>query len=102
MTRRRSVSLPRLPTPEELDAAPELAILAALEATLALTIVALQAAHPETWCEPHPFRAPPPDARAAQGLIAAARRLGTDLLEYLDMLRRSRPPLPPSSDDIPF
>ena len=54
MTRRfapDSRNLDRIPTPDDLDRAPELAILAALDHTLELAATALVCAHPEL-CDP--------------------------------------------------
>jgi hypothetical protein len=54
MTRRfapDSRNLDRIPTPDDLDRAPELAILAALDHTLELATTALVCAHPEL-CDP--------------------------------------------------
>ena len=54
MTRRfapDSRNLDRIPTPDDLDRAPELAILAVLDHTLELAAAALAGAHPEL-CDP--------------------------------------------------
>lgn len=86
-------------TPEEASQAPELLVLASLDATLHALRVAIVAAFPELLRERGKERDPP--------LLAAARRL-TDrasMLEvsarlYRDELEYARPPDPPH--DLPF
>ncbi|MCA1823401.1 MAG: hypothetical protein LC640_03900 [Frankia sp.] len=99
--RARTGSPPDSPTPHELVAAPELAILAALQNLIELSTRALLAAHPELigeWSHLHP-----PDAQAvhADRLIRLASRLANATTRYhtaaLAALER-----PDTDDDIPF
>ena len=58
MTRRfapDSRNLDRIPTPDDLDRAPELAILAALDHTLAVSVAVLAGAHPELGDSERPY-----------------------------------------------
>ena len=81
----------RLPTPDELGHAPELAILGALAATIDLALVALVAVHPELQA-----RADGRDlvtaAAAAQAdhVIGTAQALSAALARYRITRRRAR------------
>ena len=90
------------PTPRDLVAAPELAVLAALQHILELSTFALLATHPELEGEPSHLR--PPDSRAvlADQVIRLATRLEQATARYhaavLADLRRPDA----RDDDLPF
>lgn len=87
MTRRgpsRSGSGDPIPTPDDLDRAPELAILAALDHTLALAAAALACAHPEL-CDPErPYwlGSPTRSVTIAKTLVRRTRSLQRALRAY--------------------
>jgi hypothetical protein len=84
------------PTPQALDAAPELGLLAALEATLELSLRALVAAHPALADRERPAWALDRSPRC----VAAHRFVdrAAALLQALDAYRATfpAPPTPPS------
>lgn len=86
------MSRTRLPTPAELDETPALALLAALDHALELTLRALLAAHPQLGDPECPAwaRDPAPAHPAAERLVAAASALA----EAIDAYRRTVTPLP--------
>ena len=65
------------PSVDELYAAPELAVLAVLETTVDVALVALVAAHPDDFYEPCP-----PERRAARALVEAARNVASAVNRY--------------------
>lgn len=73
-----------LPTPDELADAPELAIVAALDHLLELTLRALVSAHPQLGDTECPFwaRHTDPASQAAERILAAARPLAAALQAY--------------------
>lgn len=78
------MSVRRPPTPQELADVPELAILAALDATLALALRALVAAHPQLVdpeC-PHWARDVSAERDAAERILTASVPLSTAIEEY--------------------
>jgi hypothetical protein len=77
-------SLDRTLTPDELDRAPELAILSALEATLELAAIALACAHPELRDpdSPNSHRPNPPGLAIANTLARRSRALQRALRTY--------------------
>jgi len=82
----------RLPTPDELDDAPELAIVAALDEILELTLRALVSFHPQLGdpeC-PHWVRNASPASEAADCILAAARPLAGALEAYRGVVARRR------------
>ncbi|MDQ3301133.1 MAG: hypothetical protein M3619_31520 [Myxococcota bacterium] len=96
---RLRVSAP--PTPQELVAAPELAILAALHDLIDLATRTLVAAHPEILGEPSYLRPLDSQARLAERLIQLASRLADEITRYhvatLAALHR-----PDTDNDLPF
>ena len=74
----------RLPTPAELDEAPELAILAALDGTLAIALRALVAAHPQLGDSECPawVRRASAASDAADRILHASKRLANALDAY--------------------
>lgn len=81
----------RLPTPDEIDGAAELAILAALDHTLELALRALVAAHPQLGDSDCPSwaRDAAPARAAADRVLAAAVHLTHALEAYRRALPRS-------------
>jgi hypothetical protein len=73
------------PSVLDLYAAPELAVLAVLEAGVDVALVALIAAHPDDDDDPVP-----PERRAARQLIEAARDLASAVNRYRLALARAR------------
>lgn len=68
------------PAVDELYAAPELAVLAVLETTVDVALVALVAAHPDDFYDDD---APcPPERRAARALVEAARDVASAVNRY--------------------
>ena len=87
MTRRDAPeprSFDRIPTPDDLDDAPELAILAALDHTLELAASALACAHPELLDPERPYwlGSPTRAVTTAQTLVCRTRRLQRALRAY--------------------
>lgn len=81
-----------LPTPGELDHAPELAIVAALDEILELTLRTLASLHPQLGdaeC-PHWARSPSAASEAAHRILAAARTLADALGAYRSVVARRR------------
>ena len=96
-----------LPSPEELDQAPQLALLAVLDRSLEIAAYAVLVAHPElSDPEPPPYWRPPDrSANAAESLLRVAARLRRALSLYrITTLRAtlSHPPGEPLADDLPF
>ena len=89
------------PTPRDLAAAPELAVLAALQHILELSAFALLAMHPDLESEPSYLRPPDPHAVLADQVIRLATRLEEATARYraavLADLHR-----PDARDDLPF
>jgi len=78
----------RRPRVEDLYAAPELAVLAVLEAAVDVSLVALVAAHPDDHeLEDDP---PPPERVAARALVEAVRNVADAVNRYRLALRLSR------------
>lgn len=78
----------RRPRVEDLYAAPELAVLAVLEAAVDISLVALVAAHPDDHeLEDDP---PPPERVAARALVVAARDVADAVNQYRLALSRAR------------
>ena len=110
MTRRGALaarSFDRIPTPDELDSAPELAILAALDHTLELATRALACAHPELADPERPYwllqspRVPP----AAKTLIHRTAALTRALRAYrkaVEIQRQDEAASARNRDDLPF
>ena len=101
-SRRRAPRPPPLAstTPEELLAAPELALLAALQQLLDLAALTLLTVYPELASERSPLRPLDPQATAAAELLQRGARLTEAMADYrvatLAALHR------PDTDDIPF
>ncbi len=86
----------RLPTADEIAAAPELAILGALEAAIDLALVTLVAAQPELQPTDDQHDAVTTAAAAAgDRIIVAAQGLASAIAAY-------RLTLPAPDDDLPF
>ena len=108
MTRRfapDSGHLERIPTPGDLDRAPELAILAALDLTLELATAALVCAHPEL-CDPErPYwiSSPTRSLTLAKTLVRRAHGLQRAIRAYRRALEtRPRHEESPDLDDLDF
>jgi hypothetical protein len=107
MTRRLIASEPprrtkhSWPTPDELVEAPELAILTLLDTNLELALRALVAAHPALADPDRPpwTLEPSPSGRAAEILLASAKRLHQALETYRDAVAPRHDGLP---DDNAF
>ncbi|MCC7386899.1 MAG: hypothetical protein IT384_33995 [Deltaproteobacteria bacterium] len=87
-------------TPEDLAAAPELAVVILLEHAIAVTADALLAAHPALIGEPPAWRVTK-DLIAARHLLRAASRLARTIVLYRDCvlpLVRDRPSNAPATD----
>ena len=85
----------RLPTCRELVCAPELAILAAIEAALDVAIVALVAAQPELQpTADQRVAISTMGAETADDVIGCAQALATAIAAYRDALRDEPPDLP--------
>jgi hypothetical protein len=109
MTRRRGAPeaqrFDRIPTPDALDGAPELAILVALDHTLELAASALVSAHPELLDPERPYwlRSPPRAVTIAQTLIRRTRGLQRTLRAYREAVEtRHRHGVSGNLDDFPF
>ncbi len=88
----------RLPTPHEIAAAPQLAVLASLTATIDVTLVAIVAAHDELQRRDDGRDAVgTPIAAAADNLIAQAQALAVAIRDYRQLLHGVVAPLPPSA-----
>ena len=108
MTRRfapDSGNLDRIPTPDDLDRAPELAILAALDHTLAVSVAALAGAHPELGDPERPYwlGSPSRSVTIAKTLIRRALGLQRTIRAYRRALEiRRQLEGSTSLDDIDF
>lgn len=117
MTAVRDLPSGWLPTPPQLEQAPELAVLVALDSTLEVAACAVQVVHPEIDDDPEcPYWAAPPDRLAAENLLVLIDRLRTALARYREALPEAPPaePIPDnpydddpsapddSHDEIPF
>jgi hypothetical protein len=87
----------RCPTVDEVYAAPQLGVLALLEAAVDVALVALVAAHPDD--EPEPADVPL-ERRAARNVVAAAGTLSTALDRYRLAVARARER--DRDDQLPF
>ena len=95
------------PRPPELDAAPELAVLATLRASVQILTSALLSAHPHLagdfdWSQPHDD-----DVRAAYRVFVRADHLRKAIDHYRDIIAIARlipdhDDFGPIADDIPF
>jgi hypothetical protein len=95
MTRRDppgSPKIDRLPTPDDLVDAPELAILAALDRTLDLAVRALVCEHPELADPERPYWLPhaSPLTTAAQTLVDQTHDLKQALIAYREAIQIRR------------
>ena len=104
MIRRRTPgALPWSPTIPEIDAAPELSILAALVAVLDIVSDALWAANPELGDDCRPYWRPPPATVCdAANILRGAARLRCAVDRYHQAVTSPPAPEPPPSDDILF
>jgi hypothetical protein len=108
MTRRdapASRTFDRIPTPDDLAAAPELAILAALDHTLDLAASALACAHPELMDPERPYwRGSPTRALTiAETLVRRTRGFQRAIRAYRTALEiRPRREESPHLDDLDF
>jgi hypothetical protein len=98
------VSLHRIPTPAELDEAPELALLHALDEILDLVPRVLVAAHPELADPDAPFwvREAPRTTRKANDIVATTHRLQQHLRDYRTAIARARDQRRKADPEIPF
>lgn len=88
------------PRPPEIDAAPELAVLAATRAVVEITVAALLAANFElTAGDDSPL---PISAAAARRIIDDVARLRRSIDAYRDILAALAAVDEPGGDDIPF
>ena len=84
-----------MPTWHELACAPELAILASIETTLDVALVALVAAQPELWpSADHRDAIASTTAEAADRVISCAQNLAAAIVDYRAALRDDRHDLP--------
>jgi len=90
----------RLPTPDDLLDAPELAILAALDLMLDLALHALVCEHPELADPERPYWLPQasPSATAARTVVAQADDLKQALVTYREAIEIRRQEGPSDSD----
>ena len=92
---------PASPTPNELVAAPELALLVALHQLLDLVNFTLAAVHPELASEPSLLHPLDPQAVLADQIVQHGARLAQAMTRYraatLAVLNR-----PDTNDDLPF
>ena len=88
------------PTPEELAAVPELALLAALQHVLELTTLTLVAMHPELVSDRSYLRPLDPQALLADQLITLGMRLAKVVVGYRVVALASLHA--PDTDDLPF
>ena len=108
MTRRgppRSGTCDPTPTPDDLECAPELAILAALDHTLELAIAALVCAHPELRDPERPYGLGPPthSLTLAKTLVRRTHGLQRAICAYRKALEiRPRREESPHLDDLDF
>jgi hypothetical protein len=94
----------RIPTPDDLDRAPELAILAALAHTLELAATALVCAHPDL-CDPERpswLAARTRSVAIAESLMSRARGLQHALRDYRRAVEIPLREDPPDLDDLDF
>jgi hypothetical protein len=89
----------RLPSPLEVMDEPERAILAALDATLEITEIAVLAAHPELYADEPPAGACE-DLLAADRLIGLIREMQGTIASYHRWLKEM--PAKPDQEDPPF
>ena len=107
MSARRLSRRPRLAacsddlTPEAFAAAPELAVLALLDATLRVMGDALLAAQPALVGEPPAWRVEP-DLLAARRLLRHAAKLERSIVRYRELVVRRIHDAPEPDDDLPF
>lgn len=72
-----------LPTPPELDQAPELALISVLEITLEMTVRALVAAHPQLCDHQRPYWIPQtPSSTIAETIVSRVDSLKQSLHHY--------------------
>lgn len=90
------------PTPRDLVAAPELAVLAALQHILELSTFALLAMHPDLESEPSYLRPPNSHAVLADQVIRLATRLENATARYYDAVLADLRRPDARDDDIPF
>ena len=94
----------RIPTPDEIADAPELAILHALDEILDLALRVLVAAHPELGDPDAPFwaRETSRSARKADDIVATAHRLQRHIRAYRMEITRARDQRLEADPEIPF
>ena len=90
-----------IPTPNDLDRDPELAVLAALDAALQAAVFALISVHPHLrgGDEPQPRHDPPDTYWIASVFLISARQLGDALDAYRNAIDKQRSI---TNDDLPF
>jgi hypothetical protein len=89
-----------LPTPPELDQAPELALIAVLEITLEITVRALVAAHPQLCEHQRPYWIPQtPSSTIAQVIVSTVDSLQQSLHDYRHHINMEMNPC--TSEDEP-
>ena len=100
----RGVSLPRIPTPDELADNPELALLHALDDILDLVPRVLVAAHPELGDPDAPFcvREASKTTRHANDIVLDAHRLQQHIRAYRDAITLARDQRSEGNPEIPF
>ena len=87
-----------MPTPYEVDRAPELAVLAALDSTLEAAKRALFAAHPEL-CDERILRYGSPSVISGARLVSRATKLQVALLRYRQAVLSESPLESEATDD---
>ena len=96
-----------LPTPKQIEKAPERVVLHALGHAIELTLRTLAAVHPELGQRaerPYWLSEPPRPEIAAERIVVAAQELEKCICEYLLALEIGTAPEPddPPEDDLPF
>ena len=94
-----------LPTPPQLEHAPQLAVLVALDCTLEVAACAVQVAHPEIDDDPEcPYWVARPDRLVAEKLLTLIDRLRIAIARYREALPEAPPAEPlhdnPYDDDL--
>lgn len=85
-----------LPTPPELDQAPELALIAVLEFTLEIAVQALVAAHPQLCDHQRPYWIPQtPSSMIAEVIVSTVDSLKQSLHDYRHHINMEMNPYTP-------
>jgi hypothetical protein len=92
-----------LPTPPELDQAPELALISVLEITLEMTVRALVAAHPQLCDHDRPYWIPQtPSSTIAETIVSKVDSLKQSLHHYRHHINMEMNPCTPEGEGAQF